>query len=128
MRSLPLYRSMQLTRRKGPVNRFGYMLESLTETASKSTIPLTALDAKTLPTWLRKQAARTQRWLNSTQFAALDGETCLIPGADGKISRALVGVSVLDDPWCYAALPAKLPRARYRLDPAPEAAQANAAA
>jgi leucyl aminopeptidase len=104
------------------------MLESLTDTAPKSTILLTALDAKSLSAWLRKQAARTQRWVKSTQFAALDGETCLIPAPDGKIARVLAGVSALEDPWAYAALPVKLPEARYRLDPAPEAGQANAAA
>jgi leucyl aminopeptidase len=104
------------------------MLESLSETASKSAIPLTALDAKTLSAWLRKQPARTQRWVKSTQFAALDGETCLIPGNDGKLARVLIGVSAPEDPWGYAALPTKLPEARYRLEPAPELGQANAAA
>src|SRR5215510_12264298 len=104
------------------------MLESLTESAPKSTIPITALDTKALSSWLRKQPARAQRWVKSTQFGALEGELCLIPGNDGKVARAIVGVSSLDDPWCYAQLPTKLPHARYRLDPAPEAAQANAAA
>ena len=104
------------------------MLESLSETAPKSTIPLTALDAKTLSAWLRKQPARTQRWVKSTQFAALDGETCLIPGNDGKLARVLIGVSAQEDPWGYAALPTKLPAARYRLEPAPESGPANAAA
>ena len=104
------------------------MLESLTESQPKATIPLTALDAKALTGWLRKQPAKAQRWVKSTQFSALDGETCLIPGADGKVARALVGVASLEDPWCYSLLPTKLPKARYRLDPAPEAAQANAAA
>jgi leucyl aminopeptidase len=104
------------------------MLESLTESAPKSTIPLTALDAKALSAWLRKQPARAQRWVKSTQFGALEGEICLIPGGDGKLARAVVGVSSVEDPWCYAALPTKLPRGRYRLEPAPEATQANAAA
>lgn len=104
------------------------MLESLTDTAPKSTIPLTALDAKALSGWLRKQPARTQRWVKSTQFGALDGEVCLIPGGDGKVARVLVGIAAAEDPWCYSSLPVRLPEARYRLDPAPEAGQANAAA
>jgi len=104
------------------------MLESLTDTAPKSTIPLTTLDAKALSGWLRKQPARAKNWVKSTQFGALDGEVCLIPGGDGKIARVLVGISSAEDPWCYSALPTKLPEARYRLDPAPEAGQANAAA
>src|SRR5262245_25910437 len=104
------------------------MLESLSDSAPKTATPVTALDAKSLAAWLRKQPARTQRWVKNTQFAALDGEVCLIPANDGKVARALVGVSALDDPWGYAVLPTKLPKTRYRLEPAPEAAQANAAA
>jgi leucyl aminopeptidase len=104
------------------------MLESLSDSAPKTALPVTAIDAKSLAGWLRKQPARTQRWVKSTQFAALDGEICLIPANDGKVARALVGVTALDDPWCYAALPAKLPKTRFRLDPVPEAPQANAAA
>jgi leucyl aminopeptidase len=104
------------------------MLESLTETAPKSTLPITVLDARGLSAWLRKQPARAQRWVKSTRFGALDGEICLVPGGDGKVARALVGVSSPEDPWCYSALPIKLPQGRYRLDPAPEAAAANAAA
>ncbi|MEY2933196.1 MAG: hypothetical protein RL033_3945 [Pseudomonadota bacterium] len=104
------------------------MLESLSDGAPKTATPITALDAKSLSTWLRKQPARTQRWVKSTQFGALEGELCLIPANDGKVARALVGVSALDDPWCYAVLPTRLPKTRYRLEPTPEAAQANAAA
>lgn len=104
------------------------MLESLSDSAPKTAIPVTALDAKSLGAWLRKQPARAQRWVKNTQFGALEGELCLIPANDGKVARALVGVSTLDDPWGYAALPTKLPKARYRLDPAPDAAQADAAA
>jgi len=104
------------------------MLESLTPNASKSTIPLTALHRKSLAVWLKKQPARVKRWVASTEFTGADGERCLIPAADGSVARALVGISAVDDPWAYAGLPTGLPEARYRLDPAPEAAQANAAA
>ena len=104
------------------------MLANLTPNASKSTLPVTALTRKTLAAWLSKQPAKVQRWVKSTSFGANDGELCLVPATDGSLGRALVGVTALDDVWGYAALPARLPRGRYRLDPAPGAEQANAAA
>jgi leucyl aminopeptidase len=104
------------------------MLSNLASNASKSTLPVTALTKKALASWLSKQSAKLQRWVKSTQFAANEGELCLVPATDGAVGRALVGVSALDDPWSYASLPARLPRGRYRLEPAPSAEQGNAAA
>jgi leucyl aminopeptidase len=104
------------------------MLANLTPNASKSTLPVTALTSKTLASWLSKQTAKVQRWVKSTHFAANDGELCLVPGGDGAVGRALVGVTALDDAWGYAALPTRLPKGRYRLHPEPDAEQANAAA
>jgi leucyl aminopeptidase len=104
------------------------MLAHLLTNASKSTLPVTALTRKMLAPWLSKQSAKVQRWVKSTHFAANDGELCLVPAADGALGRALVGVTALDDTWGYAALPARLPKGRYALDPAPDVEQANAAA
>lgn len=104
------------------------MLANLSPNASKSTLPLTVVNTKTLRAFLQQQPARTQRWVRSIQFTGADGEICLIPGADGSAVQALAGAAALDDPWAYAALPTRLPRGRYRIDPEPEAARANAAA
>jgi len=104
------------------------MLANLTPNASKTTLPITALTKRTLGAWLGKQNAKLQRWVKSTHFAANEGELCLVPGSDGALGRVLIGVTALDDPWGYAAYPLRVPRGRYRLDPAPEAEQANAAA
>lgn len=103
------------------------MLANLTSNASKGTVPLTALTRRTLPAWLQRQPAKVQRWLRSVHYGALEGELCLVPGSDGALARALVGMSVLDDPWSYAALPTRLPRGRYRLDPDTTPEQGNAA-
>ena len=92
------------------------MLANLTPSASKSTIPVTALTRKTLSAWLSRQSAKVQRWVKSTHFAANDGEISLVPATDGGLGRVLVGVAAVDDPWGYAALPARLPKGRYRLD------------
>ncbi len=104
------------------------MLANLTPSASKSTVPFTVLTRKTLGAFVSRQSAKVQRWVKSTHFAANEGELCLVPASDGGLGRVLVGVASIDDPWSYSALPARLPRGRYRLDPAPHADQANAAA
>jgi leucyl aminopeptidase len=104
------------------------MLANLTPHSSKSTLPITVVNRKTLAAWLQRQPAKVQRWVRSTQFSGNDGELCLVPAADGSLGRALAGMASQDEPWGYAALPARLPRARYSLDPAPDVSQANAAA
>lgn len=104
------------------------MLVNLTQSATKGTVPLTPLNRKTLAAWLQRQPAKVQRWVRSTHFTGNDGELCLVPATDGSLGRALSGQSSLTDPWGYAALPARLPRGRYRIDPAGDAAAADAAA
>jgi leucyl aminopeptidase len=104
------------------------MLANLVTNASKSTLPLTTVTRKSLASWLQRQPAKVQRWVKSTFFNGLDGEICLIPGSDGALARVLAGLGSLEDPWCYAALPTRVPRGRYQLEPAPEAARADAAA
>jgi leucyl aminopeptidase len=104
------------------------MLANLTQNATKGTVPITPLNRKSLVAWTQRQPAKIQRWLRSTRFAGNDGELCLIPSADGSLARVLSGQSSLADPWGYAFLPARLPKGRYRVDPAgqPEAAEAAA--
>jgi leucyl aminopeptidase len=104
------------------------MLSNLTPSASKSTLPITPLTRKGLASWLSRQPAKLQRWIKSTHFAANEGELCLVPGSDGALARAVIGVAALDDPWAYSVLPTRLPKGRYRLDPDPELELANAAA
>lgn len=104
------------------------MLNYLAPGASKSALPVTALTRRGLSSWLARQPAKAQRWIKSTHFGANEGELCLVPGNDGSLGRALIGVTALDDPWSYSPLPVRLPKGRYRLDPEPDAEQANAAA
>jgi len=104
------------------------MLANLTQNATKGTVPVTPLNRKTLAAWLQRQPAKVQRWVKSTHFTGIDGELCLIPGPDGALGRALSGQSSLTDPWGYSALPTRLPRGRYRIDPAGDSSAADAAA
>jgi leucyl aminopeptidase len=104
------------------------MLEYLTPKGSKSTLPLVTLSARELPAWKKQQPEKVKRWLQSVSFQARPGERCLIPGNDGAAAQAVVGIGNAREPWSYAALPALLPKGRYRLATEPEADVADAVA
>lgn len=104
------------------------MLSHLARSASKSTVPLTLLDKQALPGWLKKQSARTRRWVRAMQFTGKERQVCAVPASDGGIAQVLVAVSKLDDLWSYSSLPLSLPHGRYQLQPAPSREVAEAAA
>lgn len=104
------------------------MLANLASTASKATLPLTIVTRSALAGWLRDQPERIKRWVQSVYFSGADGELCLLPGSDGALAGAVAGLANMEDPWCYAGLPTRLPRGRYQLERAPEVAAAEAAA
>jgi leucyl aminopeptidase len=91
------------------------MLEYITAKGSKSTLPLVTLSASELPAWKKRQSEKVKRWLQSVSFQARPGERCLVPGNDGALAQAVVGIGNPREPWSYAALPALLPKGRYRL-------------
>lgn len=61
-------------------------------------------------------------------FKAEPGTVCPLPAEGGAVDRVLVGLPEDDDPWAYAALPAKLPARTYRLPADLPAAEAERAA
>lgn len=104
------------------------MLSHLARSASKATVPLTLVDKKSLPAWLKKQSARTQRWVQAMQFKGTDRQMCAVPASDGSVALVLIGISLPNDLWSYAGLPSALPLGRYRVlpEPPPEVAEAAA--
>lgn len=104
------------------------MLEFLSAKSTKSTLTLTALHRKKLPEWLSEQNAKVRRWVQSGRFKAGGGEVCLLPASDGGVSGVLVGVEKPESPWSYSALPARLPKGRYRFDGTLSPRHADAAA
>lgn len=104
------------------------MLRYLARSASKATIPLTIVDTASLATWLKKQPARTQRWVESVKFKGKARQTCAIPSANGQLAVILLGVSDATDLWGYCSLPLSLPQGRYQLVPEPPPEIADAAA
>jgi leucyl aminopeptidase len=92
------------------------VLEHLTdedETAATPIVPLTRGDWKA---WLSGQTPATRTWIEATGFSAETGSLCLLPGDAGSLERVLFGWDD-SDPWCWATLPAKLPkRGTFRID------------
>ena len=54
-------------------------------------VPITALTKDQLPAWLDQAPPRERNWLASIGFSAKAGKHALVPGANGKLARVLVG-------------------------------------
>ncbi len=93
----------------------------LNTAAGSGAAPITPLREIDLCDWLRSQTETLRRWVETLRFTAKPGSVCLIPGADGGLERVLVGRGDGTDMWTWAALPANLPEADYRLDESPGA-------
>jgi len=96
--------------------------------ATARTVALTTLDTESLKRWRAEAGAGERRWLDSTGFAAAPGELALVPDAEDRLARVLVGVGEDDPLWALAALPTALPAGRYRLTPEPAPREAERAA
>jgi leucyl aminopeptidase len=88
----------------------------LVDQADESTLPITPIQPDALDDWLAGQPDRVVAWVRSSGFTARAGSHVLVPGSDGAVSRALLGIEDRADPWAWAGLPAALPERRWRLD------------
>jgi leucyl aminopeptidase len=95
---------------------------------SEPAVPLVAVSAERLTTFLEKEDAATRRWAEATGFTAQPGSWLAMPGADGALTRVLVGVAEAHDLYAIAHLPLALPPGDYRLAPGPIALEPAAAA
>jgi leucyl aminopeptidase len=91
-------------------------MQALLARAPKKTIPITPVGEKDFRAWLKRQPARTARWLETHSFKAKPGSFVVIPDAAGKPARVVVGLSPVPSLWDLADLPYKLPPGAYRLD------------
>ena len=104
------------------------MLATLSAKDGADTLPITPLTRSQLDGWLASQPSAAAAWVSSVAFSAEPGSTAFLAGPDGRLARVLVGVSALDDPWAFAALPGSLPPGSYRLDAELSPAAASRAA
>ncbi len=98
----------------------------LTDNAADVALPITPVQSERLPALLEALPARAAGWVRSVGFVATPGSHCLLPG-DGGLAGVLLGTGA-EPVWDWASLPDKLPPATYRIDPPPDADEADAAA
>jgi leucyl aminopeptidase len=84
-------------------------------------VKLHAVLPKDLERFLAARAAHEARWLGATGFAAKDGELQLIPGEDGRLDSAVLGLGAGRDPHALAAFSERLPPGLYALGDVPAA-------
>src|SRR4051794_1096125 len=91
-------------------------------------VPIVVADARRLPKLLESLTPAERRFAVASGFEAKSDSHCVLPDAKGGIGRVLAGVRDADDPWALAALPLKLPKARYELAKGPVVIPADKAA
>lgn len=83
--------------------------------SSKAARPLDLVDRAGLPGWLGGLDAAAKAWVDASGFAAKPGQTVLLPGADGGVAAAALGVSALDDVWAAGDGAKALPAGAYAI-------------
>ena len=104
------------------------MPHNLVARATGKTITLTPLSEAGLDDWLKKADKRIAAWVGAADFDASSGAILLLPGKDGGIVGALLGVNGDDDVWSWSAAVEALPPGRYAIPKRTGAKQANNAA
>ena len=89
-------------------------------------IPVAVLTKDQFPSWLAEAPERERNWLTAIGFSGEPGKLALVPAADGRLARVVVGLGEGTEPgagmWALAGLPGALPEGSYRLEIAPDGA------
>ena len=88
-------------------------------------IPLRLVRRDALESVLEGAPERIRAWLTTTGFKADAGSVALVPGPDGDLAEAWVGVPAKLDLWSLAPAAEKLPAQAYRLDGGADPADAT---
>src|SRR5689334_11649559 len=88
-------------------------------------MPITAITADHLATWLRAQPAQVRTWVEANGFKADSGAALVLAGGDGAVSSVLLGLGKGDDPWSTGNLSKILPKGHYRIAEASGLAPGN---
>ncbi|MEO1249100.1 MAG: leucyl aminopeptidase family protein [Pseudomonadota bacterium] len=91
-------------------------------------LPLHAVDRASLSSWVDAAPETWRAWLNETGFKASDGEIACLPGADGRLEAALVGLGDGPTLWSLSRLSSGLPARTYRFMPGDSGLKADDAA
>jgi leucyl aminopeptidase len=95
--------------------------------------PLWLVQEQGLEDWLARQDPATRNWLAATAFRAERHQLACLPGTDGAVAAAVLGVGSLAsledlEPWHLAGAADRLPAGTWKIENALPARAANAAA
>lgn len=90
-----------------------------TEADSGQALPLHAVLQRDLNPFLERLAPSESAWLKATAFGAKDGELTFLPGADGALAGAVLGLGKGLDVHALALFSERLPKGTYRLETVP---------
>ncbi|WP_135079761.1 leucyl aminopeptidase family protein [Terasakiella sp. SH-1] len=102
-------------------------LDYLVEKTDEKTITLLPVSVSDFSDWLEDQDKDLKNWVAANDFKPSGGATLALPGRKGTIEKVLVTISTDQLMWDYAALPAKLPKATYKIKGRLKADDATAA-
>ncbi len=91
--------------------------------ADSAAIAIDLVQRDALARWRDAQPQRVQNWAASQRFEASAGQLLCVPGEDGKLLSAAVGVDVRNPIWSLALLADALPPGRYVLRGVDDAAE-----
>ena len=92
-------------------------------------VPLVAVSKAGLAAWRETASARDRDWVAATGFTGEAGKLVLVPDAEGRLGRVLVGAGDGEAPiWALAGLSQTLPPGKYRVESPPEGADSSRAA
>jgi leucyl aminopeptidase len=92
------------------------MQDCFLDSKPADSIPLVPVPENTFSQWLEGQPDTVKRWIAATSFRARPNSTCLVPAADGTLTRVIVGITSPNDPWACGGLPTTLPAGSYHID------------
>ncbi|MFO1407502.1 MAG: leucyl aminopeptidase family protein [Steroidobacteraceae bacterium] len=95
--------------------------------------PLWLVSEDGLEDWLGSQGVSTRRWLADTRFRAERHQLAVVPGPDGTVQLAVLGLGKAAtpdtiEPWALAGAPDRLPAGPWRIATPLAAGAATAAA
>ncbi len=82
-------------------------------TQKENSIPIIPIKAEDFPKWLHIHSVFIKNWVAANRFTAKADSICLIPDAEGNLSKVLFGVKDLEDFWSFGLLPLALPEGKY---------------
>ena len=92
-------------------------------------VPVLAVSKAGLAAWHVRAPARERDWVMTTGFTGEAGKLALVPDAEGRLGRVLIGMADGEAAmWAFAGLSDALPEGGYRIEALPDGADATRAA